>query len=159
MHRGAFRALLPVSNPAELALTGQQMSTTSATPIFGVYNVRLKAWAATKTDWNTDHTAPEVMHFRDEQDANEFLAEYGECFDSAAIAAGFPETDQQAAAKASIQAEIDRLYQLSKRASALLRDCRGVTHQYAEAALETGEVEWAELRGIGMGIKRRWFLA
>lgn len=59
----------------------------------------------------------------------------------------------------AIQAEIDRLYQLSKRASALLRDCRGVTHQYAEAALETGEVEWDELRGIGMGIKRRWFLA
>lgn len=63
--------------------------------MYGIYDVRLKAWASRRTDWNRDHTAEDVERFVTEQEANEFLAEYGECFDSSAIASGFPMSENR----------------------------------------------------------------
>lgn len=61
--------------------------------MWGIYNLRLAAFAASRTDWNANWDAPDVLRFPDEQAANEYLAEYGDLFDSACLASGFPRRD------------------------------------------------------------------
>jgi hypothetical protein len=49
-------------------------------PQYGIYCPELKAWAATKTDWNRDPNAPDVMRFRDEAEVQQFMNDNAEVF-------------------------------------------------------------------------------